>query len=80
MNCATIHKKFFQQVTRPNCQTPDRPTFEDYTLKRMKDPYGYDPNKFTNELRVVYDCSKGRDVTVELVKVDDKWYLNSFPQ
>ena len=22
MNCATIHKKFFQQVTRPNCQTP----------------------------------------------------------
>ena len=58
----------------------DRPTFEDYTLKRMKDPYGYDPNKFTNELRVVYDCSKGRDVTVELVKVDDKWYLNSFPQ
>ena len=23
MNCATIHKKFFQQVTRPNCQTPD---------------------------------------------------------
>ena len=25
MNCATIHKKFFQQVTRPNCQTPDEP-------------------------------------------------------
>ena len=23
MNCATIHKKFFQQVTRPNCQTPE---------------------------------------------------------
>ena len=31
MNCATIHKKFFQQVTRPNCQTPV--TSDGYTVE-----------------------------------------------
>ena len=32
MNCATIHKKFFQQVTRPNCQTPGTPAQESFYI------------------------------------------------
>ncbi len=53
--------------------------FKDYEMKSMKDPFGYELNDDTKELKVRYRYSEGGNVTIELQKIDGKWYLYCIP-